>query len=334
MNNVFEVFLLELKKDSACSVDNLSTILFGRSRLLLTSAEQSGPTICRRTTLATMTMEMTIPDYHNQSRLPTGVTISLWDDRSTIYNVDNIETTILRPENYKNLQWAEALDDNETYWFSAVTMTEYGTMLNDEGKIDKLPGSIRKPGNWEQYIMVPTSEEAIQWLAYHQSQGHTMSNKETVLIAISFEEHNLIHHQSQKMVTSFQRGYSVQVLQIHAPYDYQLTNKEMNKMRVMHLQYNAIDKFDRYNWTARATRPAISRPAGRPAGQIAAGRPAGHSGRPAGRPSSSSSSSSTSSSDFFHGRPAGWHIDRPAGRLAPGAAGRPAGHSGRPAGWP
>ena len=96
--------------------------------------------------------------------------------------------------------------------------------------------------------MVPTSEEAIQWLAYHQSQGHTMSNNETVLIAISFEGHNLIHHQSQKMVTSFQRGYSVQVLQIHAPFDYQMTNKEMNKMRVMHLQYNAIDKFDRYNW--------------------------------------------------------------------------------------
>ena len=195
-----------------------------------------------------MAGEMTIPDYHNQSRLPTGVTISLWDDRSTIFNVDNIETTILHPENYKNLQWADALDDNETYWFSAVTMAEYGTMVNEDGKIDKLPGSIRKVGGWEQYIMVPTSEEAIQWLAYHQSQGHTMSNKETVLIAISFEEHNLIHHQSQKMVASFQRGYSVQILQIHAPYDYQLTNKEMNKMRVMHLQYNAIDKFDRYNW--------------------------------------------------------------------------------------
>ena len=87
---------------------------------------------------------MTIPDYHNQSRLPTGVTISLWDDRSTIFNVDNIETAILHPENYKNLQWADALDDNETYWFSAVTMTEYGTMVNEEGKIDKLPGSIRK----------------------------------------------------------------------------------------------------------------------------------------------------------------------------------------------
>ena len=49
-------------------------------------------------------------------------------------------------------------------------------------------------------------------------------------------------------------------------------------------------QYSAFNGTARATRPAISRPAGRPAGQIAAGRPAGHSGRLAGRPSSSSSS--------------------------------------------
>ena len=71
-------------------------------------------------------------------------------------------------------------------------------MLNNDGRVDKLPGNIRKPGNLEQYIMVPTSEEAIQWLAYHQSASHTMSNNETVLTAIAFEEHNLIHHMPQK----------------------------------------------------------------------------------------------------------------------------------------
>ena len=195
-----------------------------------------------------MEAEMTIPDYHNQSRLPTGSTISLWDNRATIFNVDNIESTILHPANYKDVAWADALDDNTTYWFSAVTMTEYGTMLNSDGRVDKLPGTIRKPGNWEQYIMVPTSEEAIQWLAYHQSASHTTSNNETVLIAIAFEGHNLIHNTSQKMVTSFQRGYSVQVLQVHAPYNYSMTRTEMDNLRVIHLRYNAIDKFDRYNW--------------------------------------------------------------------------------------
>ena len=67
-----------------------------------------------------MAAEMTIPDYHNQSKLPTGSTISLWDDRATIFNVDNIESTILRPANYKDTAWVDVLDDITTYWFSAV----------------------------------------------------------------------------------------------------------------------------------------------------------------------------------------------------------------------
>ena len=38
-----------------------------------------------------MTVEMTIPDYHNQRRLPTNSTISLWEDRAVLYNEDNME---------------------------------------------------------------------------------------------------------------------------------------------------------------------------------------------------------------------------------------------------
>ena len=175
-----------------------------------------------------MAVEMTIPDYHNQSQLPTGVTISLWDDKSTILNVDKIESRMLHPENYKDMAWAEAHEDNMNYWFAAVTMTEYGTMLNADGRIDKLPGNLRKPGNWEQFILVPTSEEAIQWLAYHQSENRAMSNNETVLIAVAFDGYNQIHHMSQKKLSSFQRGYSVQVLQVHAPHNYRLSQCTMH----------------------------------------------------------------------------------------------------------
>ena len=38
-----------------------------------------------------MTVEMTIPDYHNQRRLPTNSTISLWEDGAVPYNEDNME---------------------------------------------------------------------------------------------------------------------------------------------------------------------------------------------------------------------------------------------------
>ena len=97
--------------------------------------------------------------------------------------------------------------------------------------------------------MVPTTEEAIQRLAYHQSMSHTMSSEETIVLAIAFDAHNTVHHMSQQMLTSFQRGYSVQVLQVHAPYDYVFTEAEKNNLRAMYLNYNAANKFDKYNWS-------------------------------------------------------------------------------------
>eukprot|EP00439_Symbiodinium_sp_Y106_P086734 s314_g35.t2 len=169
--------------------------------------------------------------------------------RAIIYNEDNIERKIRQPSNYKDSAWVDVLDNVTTYWFAAVTMAEYTIMLNENNEIDKLPGKLRKPGNWEQFIMVPTMEEAIQWLAYHQSMSHTMSSEETIVLAIAFDAHNMVHRMSQKMLTSFQRGYSVQVLQVHAPYDYVFTEAEKNNLRAMYLNYNAANKFDKYNWS-------------------------------------------------------------------------------------
>ena len=193
-----------------------------------------------------MAMEMTIPDYHNQRRLPTNSTISLWENCTILYNEDRVESKIILPSNYKDSAWSEVLDNGTTYWFAAVTMAEYAIMLNENNEIDKLPGTLRKPGNWEQFIMVPTTEEAVQWLAYHQSMGHTMTGEETIVLAIAFDAHNTV---SQKKLSSFQRGYSVQVLQVHAPHNYRLTEAEKNNLRALHLNYNAANKFDKHNWS-------------------------------------------------------------------------------------
>ena len=129
-----------------------------------------------------------------------------------------------------------------------MTEVEYNQMLNDNNEIDKLPGSLRKPGNWEQFIMLPTTEEAIQWLAYHQSMGHTMPSDQTIVLAICFNPYNMATHLTSKKLSSFQRGYSVQVLQVRAPHNYRLTMEEKDNLRAVHLSYNAADKFDRYNW--------------------------------------------------------------------------------------
>ena len=102
-----------------------------------------------------MAVKMTIPDYHNQRRLPTNSTISLWEDRAILYNEDKVESQILLPSSYKDGAWSDVLDNITPYWFAAVTMAEYTIMLNENNEIHKLPGKLRKPGNCEQFIMVP-----------------------------------------------------------------------------------------------------------------------------------------------------------------------------------
>ena len=184
-----------------------------------------------------MAVEMPIPDYHNQRRLPANSTISLWEDRAVLYNEDNVESQVILPPNYKDSPWCDVLDNISTYWFAAVTKVEYTMMLNEDNETDKLPGSLRKPGNWEQFIMLPTTEE---------SMGHTMTNDQTIVLAISFDLHSMAHHMAGKKLSSFQRGHSAQV---HAPRNCRFTEAEKNNVRALHLNYNAANEFDRYNWS-------------------------------------------------------------------------------------
>ena len=74
-----------------------------------------------------MTMEMTIPDYHNHRPLPTNSTISLWEDRAVLYNEDNVESQVILPPNYKDSPWRDVLDNISTYWFGS----DKGGVYND-----------------------------------------------------------------------------------------------------------------------------------------------------------------------------------------------------------
>ena len=76
-----------------------------------------------------------------------------------------------------------------------------------------------------------------------------MTSEDTIVLAIAFDAHNMVHHMSQKKLSSFQRGYSVQVLQVHAPHNYRFTEAEKNDLRAVHLNYNAANKFDKYSWS-------------------------------------------------------------------------------------
>jgi hypothetical protein len=192
---------------------------------------------------------MTIPDYANLKKLPTGSTISLWDCRHTIHNEDKVESTILWPKDNENMPVCEILDKDKTYWFCAVTRDEYNRLLGDNEKITMLHGNLRKSGGWEQMIFLPTMEESIQWLAYHQSAGHTMGCEETIIVAVTLDDYNMCHNMALRKMSTFQRGYSVQMLQVHSPYKYKLTMEEQDNLRVIQLGYNAADKFKVYKWS-------------------------------------------------------------------------------------
>ena len=155
-----------------------------------------------------------------------------------------VETKILFPENVNN--WKEAVD-NDNYWFVAYTLSEYKKLAGDNVVPKQLKGDLRKDNGWEQTVLLPTSEEAINWLAYHNSQQHCQQDNEMVLLALKTTCHNLAWHTGQKLVSFFQRAHSIQVMQLHRD-GYKLDDMELKDLRVLQLAYNAARKFLVYSW--------------------------------------------------------------------------------------
>ena len=73
-------------------------------------------------------------------------------------------------------------------------------------------------------------------------------DNETMVSAFAPEVRNYAYNLAVKTISHVQRGYSVQILQVHAPQVYRLTTRERSTIRTMCLSYNVTDKFDQYNW--------------------------------------------------------------------------------------
>lgn len=60
--------------------------------------------------------QMEIPDYNGLKKLPSGSTISLFNNRTKIYNVaeDEIQKTVLLPKD-NDLTWDNLFDDDKIY---------------------------------------------------------------------------------------------------------------------------------------------------------------------------------------------------------------------------
>ena len=84
--------------------------------------------------------------------------------------------------------------------------------------------------------------------SYHASQGHIPAVENNVILAFQPDPINLAYHNGQKRTNHFQRGQSVQFLQVLAPCKYLLSDKENVNMRVMQITYNPAQKFETYCW--------------------------------------------------------------------------------------
>ena len=191
---------------------------------------------------------MEIPDYNGLKKLPSGSTISLFNNRTKIYNVaeDEIQKTILLPKD-NDLTWDNLFDDDKIYWFTMLTKDEYNSILDENSMVTKLPGTLREDKGWAQLIFVPTTEEALTMGAYHTSQGHIPAVENNIILAFNPDPMNLAYHNGQKKTNHFQRGQSIQFLQVLAPCNYLLSNYEKDNMRVM---YNPAQKFEAYSWNS------------------------------------------------------------------------------------
>ena len=165
-----------------------------------------------------------VPDYKALQCLPSGSTISLWNNRTKIYNVQENELNkrIVLPKNCQQ-SWTSLFEDDKMFWFTVVTTDEYNTMVED-GVPQFFHGGLRSQGGWQQLVFLPSVEEALCFSAYHMSEKHLPCTMETMVIGFHPQEVNLSYNVGQRKVSHFQRGHSIQFLQILAPHKYVLSD--------------------------------------------------------------------------------------------------------------
>jgi len=189
-----------------------------------------------------------VPDYSSLACLPSGSTISLWNNRSKVYNVneDELNRRILLPTNCSQ-SWTSLFPEDKMFWFTVLTTEEYNGLTQD-GVPQCFDGGLRQQSGWHQLVFLPSVEEALCFSAYHMSEKHLACSMEINVVGFNPQEVNLSYNVGQRKVSHFQRGHSIQFLQILAPHKYVLSTMEKDNLRVMSLDFNPTMKFDTYCW--------------------------------------------------------------------------------------
>ena len=190
-------------------------------------------------------------NYQNLTRLGLGTTVSQYTDKCKLVNVeDNVEVKAIRPGHYEGnaLDLVRVMGNNTTFF--SFTMKEYETMVKKTGgTIKNISGDVRAEKGWQQTIGLPTIQDAANQLCWHMCKFHTPLSDNLVIVAVNFDQYNLVSHLAMKKMNTFQRGYTMQVIQVLQGHNYEMTNAERGNTVVLYFKgYNVLQLAQRFTW--------------------------------------------------------------------------------------
>lgn len=78
---------------------------------------------------------------------------------------------------------------------------------------------------------------------------HTQLADGFVIAAVKFDQYNLCSHMAMKKMNTFQRGYTMQVIQVLQGYTYEMTSAERDNTVVLYYKgYNVLQLAQRFTW--------------------------------------------------------------------------------------
>jgi len=194
-------------------------------------------------------------DYKSLMLLGHGATISQFQDKVKLVNDEECEIKILRGPTIEDNN--EVTDPKELIYkmgdnvtFFSFAMKEFETMVKKTGgTIKNISGDVRAANGWMQTIGLPTIQDSANQLMWHMCKNHTAATDNFVVVATILDQYNFMSHLATTKVNTFQRGYSMQMVQVLQGHNYVLTKSELDNTIVLYYRgYNVLQVAQRWTW--------------------------------------------------------------------------------------
>ena len=170
-----------------------------------------------------------------------------WDSQSLTslgYTVVNLNTTGQPLDNMH-------AERNHEMLYMAMTKEEFTSWTSETGKLHALAGWARQPHI--PYLILSTCPlEALSTLAWHMSDNlvSTAHMDEVYIAALSLNRRNTQEHLSRRYMSTFNRGYSLVQVQLHANAVYTFDDMELalHTMHKITAAKCATRIYDIFNW--------------------------------------------------------------------------------------